>query len=526
MVCWDTENEVMTMAEKPKTMHVVCLRIKTTADEDRLIDRSFHALSHIHNVLVKHVRKLIIRLEHDKGYQALRTEYSDFLKKHKNDKKLSKADVAYKKDLSDRMKVIRQDIGLSEYSLQSYIKVCAKQYNRLLSSQQVQKEATRIWQSVEKYLFGNGKAIHFKKCMNFDTIGGKSNKNGMRFDKKVFTATWMGHSYKVKRPKLSSMDYVYEALSSDISYCDVKRRMFPDGWHYYINVILKGPAPKKIIPGDKHCGIDPGVSTMAAVSDDKVFLEELAPDTRKYNKKIADILYHMDMSRRMSNPAKYNPDGTIDKANHDRWVFSKTYIRLRRQLKSVYRAKSEYMKHSHDALVNRLLKDAKYFIIEDMDYAALAKQSKKTERSDKISDVVSKDGTVKQVHKYKRKKRFGKSLNNRAPALFIRQLEQKASAYGGSLTKIATKDFRASQYDHSTDTYVKVPLSQREKVIDGHTVQRDLYSAFLILNADDTLKHPDRDKCIYTFESFVKRQDGLISEMKDNNISMKQCFGF
>ncbi|MGN0240544.1 MAG: hypothetical protein ACI4CS_02560 [Candidatus Weimeria sp.] len=514
------------MAENNKIMHVVCLRLHTSDHEGYLIDRSFHALSHIHNVLVKHVRKLIIRLEHDKGYQALRTEYSDFLKKHKNDKKLSKADASYKKDLSDRMKIIRQDIGLSEYSLQSYIKVCAKQYNRLLSSQQVQKEATRIWQSVEKYLFGNGKAVHFKKYQDFDTIGGKSNKNGMRFDKSTFTAVWMGHTYKAKHPKRSSQDYVYEALSSVISYCEVKRCMFPDGWHYYINVTLKGPAPRKLIPGDNHCGIDPGVSTIAAVSDDKVFLEELAPDAKKYNKKIADILYHMDISRRMSNPAKYNPDGTIDKGNHDRWVFSKTYIRLRRQLKSVYRTKSEYIKHSHNAQINRLLEDARYFTIEDMDYSALAKKSKATKRSDKASDVKTKDGTVKQVHKYKRKKRFGKSLNNRAPALFLKVLEQKALTYGGSITKVATKDFCASQYDHSSDSYMKVPLSQREKVIDGHTVQRDLYSAFLILNTDDTLKHPDRDKCISTFGGFVKRHDELISEMKKDNISMKQCFGF
>ena len=514
------------MVKKANPMHVVCLHIKTTADEDHLIDRSFHALSYIHNVLVKHVRKLLIQLDHNKEYQSLRDDYIAFLSSHKDEKKLSKDDAAYKKSLSDQMSEIRQDIGLTEYSLQSYIKVCRKQFSKLLSSQQIQKEATHVWHSVEKYLFGNGKAVHFKKYRDFDIIGGKSNKNGMRFDKDSFTATWMGHEYRIDRPKQSSQDYVYEALNSDISYCDVKRRMFPDGWHYYIDVVLKGPAPKKLTAGNNACGIDPGVSTIAAVSDDKVFLEELAPDIGRYNKKITDILRHMDISRRMSNPAKYKPDGIIDKNDHSRWTFSKTYIRLRRERKSLYRAKSEYIKHSHHALVNRLLEDARYFIIEDMDYAALAKQSKRTERSDKISDIASKDGTVKQVHKYKRKKRFGKSLNNRAPALFIRQLEQKASAYGGSVTKIMTKDFRASQYDHSTDTYVKVPLSQREKIVDSHTVQRDLYSAFLILNADDTLKHPDKDKCICTFESFAKRQDELISEMKDNNISMKQCFGF
>ena len=516
----------MTGTNTSKPMHTVCLRLDTSAYEGYLIDQSFHALSHIHNVLVKHAQKLIIRLKYDKDYQQLRTEYIAFLKKHKDKQKLSKAETAYKKNLSDRMKTIRQDMGFSEYSFQSYIKKCAKQYHKLLSSQQVQKEATRVWQSAEKYLFGDGKAVHFKKYRDFDTIGGKSTKNGMRFDTKTFSAVWMGHTYKVKRPKKSSMDYVYESLSSDISYCDVKRRMFPNGWHYYIVVVLKGPAPKKLIAGNKACGIDPGVSTMAAVSDENVYLEELAPDIGKYNNEIVDTQYHMDLSKRASNPDKYNPDGTIDKSNHDRWKFSKTYIRRRNRLKYLYRVRSDYIKQSHSGLVNKLLKDARDFYIEDMNYKALAKRSKNTERSDRISEVKTKDGSVKQVHKYKRKKRYGRSLNNRAPALFIHLLEQKASLYGGSVTKIATKDYKASQYDHSTDTCTKAPLSQRTKIIDGRTVQRDLYSAFLILNTDDTFTHPDRDKCMSTFDSFVRRQDKLISEMKKSNISMKQCFGF
>jgi len=118
------------MAEKPKTMHVVCLHIKTTADEDRLIDRSFRALSHIHNVLVKHVRKLLVQLEHDKEYQFLRNDYIVFMASHKDEKKLSKDDAAYKKSLSDQMSEIRRDIGLTEYSLQSYIKVCGKQFKK------------------------------------------------------------------------------------------------------------------------------------------------------------------------------------------------------------------------------------------------------------------------------------------------------------------------------------------------------------------------------------------------------------
>lgn len=46
--------------------------------------------------------------------------------------------------------------------------------------------------------------------------------------------------------------------------------------------------------------------------------------------------------------------------------------------------------------------------------------------------MVQKDGTAKSIRKYKRKKRFGRPLNNHAPAMFLSILEQKTLALGGS----------------------------------------------------------------------------------------------
>ena len=162
-----------------------------------------------------------------------------------------------------------------------------------------------------------------------------------------------------------------------------------------------------------------------------------------------------------------------------------------------------------------------------MNYAALGKKSKKpTERQDKTTNVKQKDGTIRAVKKYKKKKRYGKSLNNRSPSLFLSILKRKCGLYGGQVQTVKTKTFKASQYDHVKDEYIKVPLSQREKVIGGYTVQRDLYSAFLIKNADCTLEHADRDKCIHEFEHFVMIHDQLINCLKASNTTMKQYFGF
>ena len=109
---------------------------------------------------------------------------------------------------------------------------------------------------------------------------------------------------------------------------------------------------------------------------------------------------------------------------------------------------------------------------------------------------------------------------------FCIELKRKAEAVGGVYAEVDTKEFKASQYNHVTDTYEKIPLSQREKEIGNRKVQRDLYSAFLIRNADLDFKHPDREKCEYEFEHFAKMHDQLILKMKESGLSMRQCFGF
>ena len=309
----------------------------------------------------------------------------------------------------------------------------------------------------------------------------------------------------------------------------IQRKMFPNGWHYYVVLYLKGNAPKKITQNGNMgniTGIDIGTSTVAAVSDDLLMLKELAPKCHEYNRKIKKVSKHMDLSLRALNPGKYKTDGTIDRNNHDRWVYSTTYLKNRDLLKTLYRKKSAYIKQSHEEMIKELIRDSSFFVVEKMSFRGLQKKAKKTERSEKTSDIRQKDGTTKQIHKYKRKKRFGKSLNNRAPAEFIEILTKKAELYGGAVYKVDTMKFKASQCDHVSDTYTKHSIHDRERNIDGNTVQRDLYSAFLLKNTDNDLEHTDRDKCIYEFDRFLKQHNELITEMKHQNISMKQCFGF
>ena len=267
-------------------MHTIQLLLKTTEYDRQIIEKRFHAVSHVHNVLVKHAKKCLKRLNSDKEYLSKRAQYRTLLKKET----LSKDERLLKKQLSDSLKVYLKRYDLSEYAFQAYIKICAAQFRKCLSSQQIQKEATRVWQGTQKVLFSNGRDIHFKKFRNFDTIGGKTNTNGVKFHKDTLSVEWLGLELKCKLPKEDQ--YIIEALDADISYCEIKRMMFPNGWHYYVIVYLKGDAPRKISKtgqADIITGVDIGTSTVATVSDNKLTLKELAPKCEEYNKKIKKI---------------------------------------------------------------------------------------------------------------------------------------------------------------------------------------------------------------------------------------------
>ena len=84
--------------------------------------------------------------------------------------------------------------------------------------------------------------------------------------------------------------------------------------------------------------------------------------------------------------------------------------------------------------------------------------------------------------------------------------------------------FRASQYHHDTGEYVKAALSDRWKTVSGHRVQRDLYSAFLILCSDPSGTSPDRDMCTSLFPGFCNLHDKFVNETKST--PHPACFGY
>lgn len=485
-------------------MHIYKIPLKTTKSDEDALNRAFAFIFKLHNQVVSYALKCFNRLNSHKQYHYLLKEYRSL----KAVKKRNTTQEARRKEIGKLLSQIQAEVGLTKVDFEKFVKVQQKKYSKYISSQQAQKEAGRVWDGVSKVLFAEGKSIHYKKLKNFHTITGKSAENGIKF-----RGDYIKFGDLEIPCKLEHSDYEKETLNHKIKYCELVREYFVSGYRYYVNLYLEDKPPVKHKIGNGTCGIDPGVSTIATVSSDKLILAELGKNCKKFNKKITKLQQKIDVSTKKSNPFNYNPDGTCKEGKLD-WHYSNTCKRDKRKLTELYRKKADDIKHNNRNIINQVLQTSRRFIFESMNYKALAKKAKKTENPQN------------EAERCKRRKRFGLSMNNRAPAGAIEELKRKIIEQNGTVIETDTKKCKASQYNHDTGDYIKIPLSQRFKKVDNHDVQRDLYSAFLNYNINLTFDGFKQEMCNLRFERFITMQDDLIANMKANGITMKQCFGF
>ena len=339
---------------------------------------------------------------------------------------------------------------------------------------------------------------------------------------------------KVRNPDTQTGKYQQEALKCGVKYCRIVRSWVGTKWKYYAQLVLEGHPPIKCDSNGvmKHpvkqgrIGIDIGTQTIAFCGKDVCDLRVLAPSAiaearNGLIKEIARIMRQMDRSRRAMNPQYFNENGTIKRLKRKNgyrqirhWRYSKNYYRLLYKLRNLNRKLAAVRKTEHYIFVNKLLTCGNEFVVEDMNYKALQKRSKKTKINPKTGRAYAK-------------KRFGKSIGRCAPALFIAILGQKASRYGGGVIKVSTFETKASQFDHTDDSYTKKKLSQRfAKLSNGTVVQRDLYSAFLLLHLRKNLQSYNKKTIKKDFPQFKKLHDETKERLQNSHEWLPSSVGF
>ena len=219
-----------------------------------------------------------------------------------------------------------------------------------------------------------------------------------------------------------------------------------------------------------------------------------------HEREIRRLERKLDRQRRANNPDNFNENGTI-KAGRKVWHESKKYKRTKAKLADIKRKQAETRKISHQTQTNHVLSLGDTFVVEQMNFAGLAARAKETKVSEKTGKIA-------------RKKRFGKSIGHRAPAMWVSMLKYKAEYAGKNFIDANTWTIKASQLDHTTGEYNKVSLSTRTKEIDGNLVQRDLYSAFLLSCVTPNGETVDINEANRKFDRFVKHHDVAVQNIE------------
>lgn len=494
---------------------VLTLPLQTEIWQEHIIEKRFAIMEHLKNQLIAKELRRLKNLERTKEYRNLIDEINNTPKEKR-------------KALFSKRRKLLKDSGFSEYDFKDDIagknSLMQKHFIEHIATQIAHKLASDVWRSFDKFLFGNGRFIHFSKRGSLRSVASQKNGNGMAYKNGYFI--WSGGQsknkiilkIKVTPPK---NEYEKEMLSKKIKYLRIVKKWVKTRYKYYLQFALEGkPVKKDRIVNKGNVGIDIGTQTVAISSADSVKILELADKIDKNHTKKKILQRKMDRSRRYTNPQNYNEDGTIKKPPKGQrfsWYKSKKYIQLAGKVRELERKNADIRKYQHTCLANWILSLGDTVYVEQMNFSGLQRRAKETK--------IDKNG------KYAKKKRYGKSLANKAPSMFLTILESKLNQYGGQLNKINTYEFKASQYDHTDDTFTKHNRSERWHILsNGDKNQRDLYSAFLIMNSDISLKHCNREKCNETYSNFKVLQDKeierLYSDIRKGNCKNISSFGF
>lgn len=469
------------MKSKTST-YTVEFELITTFQDRYIINKKMKVAKSIYNACLNECLKRLKAVKADKEYHTLvKTESS--------------------KQRNSRLKEIERYYGYSEYDLHSWVNQVKYHFEGHLGINEVQKLATRAFKAVEKFHYGKAKKVYFKSFKDDISVENKSNKTGLRIkDLKIIWGNLSSIPFKVKK----NDKYAQLALLDKTKYVRVLKREIRGKERFFVQLIQEGLPPKKhqISIVENRVGIDIGTSTVAVVSDNEVSMNELATIKTPY-KKLRKLDRAMDRSRRSTNPQNYNDNGTVKKG-YKKWNYSNRYLKLKYKRKELFRKIASIRKQTHEQTANNILSLGLDVRVETMRFQSLQKRAKKTIHN-------------KKNGKINKKKRFGKSIANYAPAMLLEIINRKLKYQNLDLKKIDTYSVKASQLDHTTGECTKKFLSNRWNNIDDKLIQRDLYSAFLIQNTNKTLDVVDIDLCNLKFDNFVKLHDIEIQRLENLN---------
>lgn len=95
------------------------------------------------------------------------------------------------------------------------------------------------------------------------------------------------------------------------------------------------------------------------------------------------------------------------------------------------------------------------------------------------------------------------------------------------LQYVNTWKVKASQYDPHSNQYKKKRLSERFHITgEGHRIQRDYFSAFLLKYVNKSRTKVDRKKCLNVFQVFYENYQKMLDHVQSLDKKWISSIGF
>ena len=394
----------------------------------------------------------------------------------------------YKEELKNNKRwekyELLKKLKINEYGIQERMKKHRKNYEKYVDSTIWQKIASNLWKSIDKYCFWNWKWLTKKKYYQFTSIEWKTNRTGLiTFSKD--TSSFM--KYKQLLLKISQFDnFQLENIKwKEISYCRLVRIQWNRRLKYSFQIIMKWETNKKYNIGNKKAWIDFWLNYVALVDENQECKLIMTWEWNYHQEKIAKFQKVVSQEYEKLNPLGYQ-----------KWVSLKCNEKIKKYNKKISylrRKQAKKLSDEQNKIRKQILIEYWELYWEELEYS--------------------------EIKKRERGMNLWKIIQRWSPWQMRSKLEEK-----WNLKFVDKYNYRASQYNHLTDTYIKPLLSERVKKIGKHIIQRDLYSAYLLLNHTEDLKEIDREKCIEHFNTFLENHNQLISTLKQSWLTYPQSF--
>lgn len=330
------------------------------------------------------------------------------------------------------------------------------------------------WKAWNKKLFEDGKFIHLDNDVTSfkSRVDSRGNITGFDYSFTDFTITM-----KATKPKKHDLftipfevnrnsEYELYALGCEVRNIAIVRKQIRGKNKYYVQFTFAGvPYNKGRKMGTGIVGIDPGPSKIAIVSDNEIRITTLAPSVTKDERAVCRLQRKLDRSRRTTNPDNYNDDGTIKRGIKLKFEKSNSYKRTQAKLADMQRKLAAKRKIDHNILANEIITMGNEFHVENNSFKSMQVRSKETKKNDKGKNLS--------------KKRFGKSLANRAPSELLTILKNKVCQYADGEYVDIPSGVACTQFDFTNGEFTKHELKERTiTTSDGFVHDRDALAAF------------------------------------------------